>query len=59
MIDRVKFVITASGIFSTYFVVGLLQEEITKGYYKNSKKFEYTYILVGVQYIWNFIVARG
>lgn len=59
MVDRVKFVMTATGIFTIYFLVGILQEEITKGHYNNSKKFEYTFVLVGVQFIWNFIVARG
>lgn len=59
MLDRVKFVVAATGIFFTYFFVGILQEQITKGSYKNSKKFEYAFVLVGVQFIWNFIVARG
>lgn len=59
MQDRIKFLMIATGIFTIYFFVGILQEEITKGRYENSKKFEYSFVLVGVQVIWNFIVARG
>lgn len=59
MIDRVKFVITATGIFFLYFLVGILLEQITKGHYLNAKKFEYAFVLVGIQCIWSFIVARG
>lgn len=59
MQENVKFVMAASGIFTVYFFVGILQEQITNGKYYGSKKFEYSFILVGAQNIWNFIVARG
>lgn len=60
---RLKCAIATIGIFVSYFIFGILQEEITRGKYENEygedEKFTFFMLLVGVQCIWFAIFAKG
>lgn len=60
---KVKLIITAVGIFVSYFIVGILQEKIMRGCYRNETgncdKFKYELTLVGVQFIFSFTFIKG
>ncbi|XP_060593752.1 solute carrier family 35 member B1-like isoform X2 [Ruditapes philippinarum] len=60
--DFRKFLICALGIFVCHFILGILQESITKGKYgsgDHEEKFTYTLALVFVQCIINAICAKS
>lgn len=65
MSDNTKFIVTALGIFFSYFIYGILQEKVTRGKYgadeegNGGEKFTFTLTLVGVQCLWNWIFAKG
>lgn len=60
---NVKLVITALGIFLSYFLVGILQEKIMRGDYcdENGKceRFDYAVTLICVQFIFSFTFIKG
>lgn len=64
---RVKFVITAVGVFSTYLIIGILQEKIMKTPYGNAandddtigETFKYANTLVDVYLIFGFIFMKS
>lgn len=65
--DKTKFIVSALGIFFSYFYYGILQEKITRGRYgdirnddgSHGEKFTFTLMLVGVQCLINWIFAKG
>lgn len=67
MTDGKKLLICSIGIFSCYFVFGILQEKITRGRYGEElnadgsigERFTFTLALVGVQCACNWIFAKG
>lgn len=65
MSENTRFVVSALGIFFSYFYFGILQEKITRGKYGANEdgnlgeKFTFTLTLVGVQCLWNWIFAKG
>lgn len=68
--QKQKFFLYAAGIFITYFYFGIIQEKITRGRYSyetveenrtitvKNEKFTYSLIIVFVQCVINFIVAK-
>lgn len=64
---RLKFMITALGIFLSYFIVGILQEKVMRGCYgdtvhkdcRNGERFKYAVTLVGVQSLCAFTFIKG
>ena len=59
----IKLIIVALGIFTSFFIIGILQEKIIKVPYVDSdgKKeiFQYEFTLIAVQYICTFILVKG
>lgn len=59
----IKLIIVALGIFSSFFIIGILQERIIKVPYVDSdgikEIFHYEFTLIGVQYIFTFILVKG
>lgn len=54
-----KFILYAGGIFTFYFIFGILQEKITRGTYgENKEKFTCMLALVFVQCVVNYIYAK-
>lgn len=64
---RVKFIITALGIFGSFFCVGILQEVIMKGCYaddtrgncKFGERFKYPITLVLVKCFFDLVFVQG
>lgn len=57
---RLKFILTAAGIFVAYLCVGMLQEKIMRGCYgDNCERFKYAVTLVGVQSLCAFIFIKS
>ncbi|KAL1458590.1 hypothetical protein WDU94_008727 [Cyamophila willieti] len=57
--SRLKFILYAGGIFTFYFLFGILQEKITRGTYgENNEKFTCMLALVFVQCVVNYIYAK-
>lgn len=59
----IKLVIVALGIFSSFFIIGILQEKIIKVPYVdsdgNKERFQYEFTLIGVQYFCTFVLIKG
>jgi hypothetical protein len=65
--DKSRMVLSATGIFVSYSIFGVLQEKITRGRYGEElnddgtfgEKFTFTLALVGVQCLFNWLFAKG
>lgn len=60
--ENSKFLICAIGIFVCFFYYGIAQEKILRGTYgegENAEKFTYTFSLVFVQCIVNYLFAKA
>lgn len=65
--DKSRLIISASGIFVSYFIFGMLQEKITRGRYGTEEnddgtvgeRFTFTLALVGVQCLFNWMFVKG
>lgn len=65
--DKSRMVLSATGIFVSYSIFGVLQEKITRGRYGEElnddgtfgQRFTFTLALVGVQCLFNWLFAKG
>jgi solute carrier family 35 (UDP-galactose transporter), member B1 len=65
--DKSRLLISASGIFVSYFIFGMLQEKVTRGRYGSEEnddgtigeRFTFTLALVGVQCLFNWLFVKG
>jgi solute carrier family 35 (UDP-galactose transporter), member B1 len=65
--DKSRLMVSASGIFVSYFIFGMLQEKITRGRYGDEEnidgsageRFTFTLALVGVQCLFNWLFVKG
>ncbi|XP_055295411.1 solute carrier family 35 member B1 homolog [Sitodiplosis mosellana] len=58
----IKLIIVAMGIFLSFFIIGILLEKMIKVPYidsdGNKEKFHYEFTLIGVQYIFTYIITK-
>lgn len=65
--DKTRLMVSAGGIFVSYFIFGMLQEKITRGRYGTEEnidgtvgeRFTFTLALVGVQCLFNWLFVKG